>query len=70
MSKPDNPKCESCFVVNNKLRCCTCKHKTEEWLKTANFFSTAMLLGDSDNYMSKEEYEQRKREFAKGENNE
>ena len=31
MNKPNNPKCNSCFVVNNVLRCWSCKHKTKEW---------------------------------------
>ena len=51
MSKPDSPKCKTCAVINNKLRCSTCKYKTKEWL--SENISSVMLLGDHDNYREK-----------------
>ena len=57
MGKPNNPKCESCFVINNKLRCGTCKYKTEDWLMEN--LATVMFVGNYDHYMSKEEYKRR-----------
>ena len=32
MNKPNNPKCNTCFVINNVLRCFNCKYKTKEWM--------------------------------------
>ena len=31
MNKPNNPKCDTCYVTNNILRCFNCKYKTKEW---------------------------------------
>lgn len=57
MSKPDSPKCKTCTVINNKLRCGTCKYKTKEWL--SEHISTVMPLADFDNYKEKEEYKEK-----------
>lgn len=53
MSKPDSPKCKTCTVVNNKLRCCTCKYKTKEWL-VEHISGEYLLTADWDNYKEKE----------------
>lgn len=51
MNKPNNPKCNTCFVVNNILRCWHCKHRTQEWeLKNK---IPIMIIGESDLYKPK-----------------
>jgi hypothetical protein len=53
MNKPNNHKCDSCFVINNILRCWNCKYKTEEWkLKNKR---PVMLFGEKDLYKPKVE---------------
>lgn len=54
MSKPNSPKCKTCTVINNKLRCGTCKYKTKEWLYEN--ISTVMLFGDFNNYREKDSF--------------
>lgn len=49
--KPKTPKCDTCFVVKNKLRCCMCKYKTEEWL--SEHISSVMFVDDCDCYKPK-----------------
>ena len=53
MNKPNTPKCDSCFVVNNILRCWQCKYKTQEW-KRKNI-RPIMMVGESDLYKPKVE---------------
>lgn len=51
MNKPNNPKCNTCFVVNNILRCWNCKYRTQEWeLKNKR---PIMIIGESDLYKPK-----------------
>lgn len=53
MNKPNNPKCNTCFVTNNILRCFNCKHKTKEWeLKNIRL---VMMRGEKDLYKQKAE---------------
>ena len=46
MNKPNNPKCDTCFVVNNILRCWNCKYKTKEWERKNK--RPIMILGKND----------------------
>ena len=55
MAKPDNPKCNTCFVINNKLRCWNCKYKTQEW-KNKNM-GLVIMRGEKDLYRPKAESE-------------
>jgi hypothetical protein len=48
MNKPNNPKCDTCFVVNNILRCWQCKYRTQEW-EQKNIVPI-MIVGESDLY--------------------
>ena len=56
MSKPNNPKCDTCFVINNPLRCWTCKYKTEEW--QSKNLKSVFLIGEHDLYKPKSESEE------------
>lgn len=51
MNKPNNPKCDTCFVVNNVLRCWNCKHKTKEW--ECKNIRPIMMCGEKDLYKAK-----------------
>ena len=53
MNKPNNLKCDTCFVINNPLRCWNCKYKTKEW-KHKNVMRVIMR-GEKDLYKSKTE---------------
>lgn len=53
MNKPDNPKCDSCRIINNALRCWQCKYKTEKWM--AQHLMSIILEGDYDLYIPKDE---------------
>ena len=55
MSKPNSPKCDTCFVINNALRCWSCKYKTKEW--TYNNIMPVILRGEKDLYKHKAESE-------------
>lgn len=55
MNKPNNPKCNTCFVVNNILRCMNCKHKTKEW--ECKHFSVVNMRGEKDMYKKTESEE-------------
>lgn len=55
MSKPNNPKCDTCFVVDNVLRCFNCKYKTKEWERKN--IRPIMMLGEKDLYKPKAESE-------------
>lgn len=52
MAKPKSEKCESCFVVNNKLRCSMCKHAPKEWIFSDD---GACVVGGFDMYKEKED---------------
>ena len=55
MNKPNNPKCDTCFVTNNVLRCFNCKYKTKEWeRKNAR---PILMRGEKDLYKRKAESE-------------
>ena len=56
MNKPNNPKCNTCFVEHNILRCMVCKYKTEEWV-CENCFRPVIMLGEKDLYKPKAESE-------------
>jgi hypothetical protein len=53
MSKPNNPKCATCFVVNNYLRCWCCKYRTKEWERENT--KPVMITGEGDLYKPKVE---------------
>lgn len=55
MNKPNNSKCDTCFVKNNRLRCWCCKYKTEEWRCQNN--GPIKIIGDVDLYKPKESEE-------------
>lgn len=55
INKPNNPKCDSCFVINNLLRCSICKHRTEEWMRKNMTKMNPVLVGDFDMYQRKKE---------------
>ena len=55
MNKPNTPKCKTCFVVNNVLRCWSCKYKTKEW-EYKNMMPIIMP-GEKDLYKPKAESE-------------
>jgi len=57
MDKPNNPKCNTCFVKHNILRCWNCRYKTDEWLKQ-NLNHPIMMIGENDLYKSKTESEE------------
>lgn len=52
-NKPNGPKCDSCFVINNYLRCCICKYRTEEWMKKNMAEIKPVMDSDFDMYHSK-----------------
>lgn len=54
MNKPNNPKCDTCFVVDNFLRCWGCKYKTLEW-KRKQHLRPVMMIGEKDLYKRKAE---------------
>lgn len=56
MNKPNNPKCATCFVTNNILRCFNCKHKTKEW--EIKNIRPIMMRGEKDLYKAKAESEE------------
>ena len=56
MNKPNNPKCDICFVKNNPLRCWACKYKTEEW-KSKNL-KPVLFYEEYDLYKPKSESEE------------
>ena len=51
MAKPKTEKCESCFVINNKLRCSMCKYAPKEWIFSDD---GACVVGGFDMYKEKE----------------
>ena len=55
MNKPGNPKCNTCFVVNNILRCWNCKYRTQEWERKNK--RPVMVIGEKDLYKPKAESE-------------
>lgn len=55
MNKPNTLKCKTCFVVDNVLRCWSCKYKTKEW-EYKNMMPIIMP-GEKDLYKPKEESE-------------
>ena len=55
MNKPNNSKCDTCFVKNNVLRCWSCKHRTKEW-ENKNMMPI-ILRGEMDLYKPKMESE-------------
>lgn len=55
MSKPNNPKCATCFVINNALRCWNCKYKTKEW--ECENIRPIIMRGEKDLYKPKAESE-------------
>lgn len=58
MNKPNNPKCNTCFITNNVLRCFNCKYKTKEWMYKN--MMPVIMLGEKNLYKSKiESKEQR-----------
>lgn len=58
MNKPNNPKCATCFVINNTLRCWNCKYKTKEWERTElENIRPIMMRGEKDLYKPKAESE-------------
>lgn len=50
MAKPKSEICDRCYVINNSLRCMTCKHKTDKWIAEYKAKHPIMLLGESDNF--------------------
>ena len=56
MSKPNNPKCDTCFVINNSLRCWNCKYKTKEW--EHKHIMRIIMRGEKDLYKPKAESEE------------
>ena len=56
MNKPNNRKCNTCFVINNVLRCWNCKYKTKEW--ECKNIRPIMILGEHDLYKLKSEREE------------
>mgnify|MGYP003421980267 FL=1 len=56
MNKPNNPKCNTCFITNNILRCFNCKYKTKEWMDKN--MRPIIMLGEKDLYKSKIESEE------------
>lgn len=58
MNKPNNPKCNTCFVINNVLRCFNCKYKTKEWMYKN--MMPIIMLGEKDLYKSKIESEEQR----------
>ncbi len=55
MNKPINPKCDTCFVIDNTLRCFNCKYKTEAWV--CKNLRPIMMLSEKDLYKPKVESE-------------
>lgn len=55
MSKPNNPKCDTCSVTHNILRCFNCKYKTKEW--QSKNIRPIMMRGKKDLYKPKGESE-------------
>lgn len=53
MNKPNNPKCDTCFVINNVLRCFNCKYKTKEW--ECKNIKPIIMRGEKDLYKPKAE---------------
>ena len=58
MNKLNNPKCNTCFITNNVLRCFNCKYKTKEWMYKN--MMPVIMLGEKDLYKSKIESEEQK----------
>ena len=56
LNKPSNPKCNTCFVVNNVLRCWNCKYKTKEW--EHKNWGPVIMRGEKDLYTAKIESEE------------
>ena len=55
MNKPNNPKCNTCSIVNNVLRCWNCKYRTKEWERKN--MKCIIMLGENDLYKPKVESE-------------
>ena len=53
MKKSNNPKCDTCAVIHNVLRCWCCKYKTKEWM--AENLMYVMIAGEGDCYKPKVE---------------
>ena len=51
MGKPKGEKCDTCFVINNKLRCSMCKYASKEWVFSKE---GACVSGDFDCYKPRE----------------
>ena len=51
--KPNSKKCNTCAVINNKLRCSMCKYKTKKWAKEN--LSPSLVFDSKDMYRPKEE---------------
>ena len=58
MNKPNNPKCNTCFITNNVLRCFNCKYKTKEWMYKN--MMPVIILGEKNLYKSKIESEEQR----------
>lgn len=58
VNKPNNPKCNTCFVVSNILRCWNCKYKTKEW--EYKNIGRIIMRGEKDLYKPKAENEEDK----------
>lgn len=58
MNKPNNQKCNTCFVINNVLRCWNCKYKTKEWERKN--IRPIMILSEHDLYKPKSESKEEK----------
>ena len=51
MGKPIGKKCNTCSVVNNKVRCSLCKYASKEWVFSSE---GTCVVGDFDFYKPKE----------------
>jgi len=50
-AKPKSEICDTCEVINNKLRCSLCKHATKEWIFSDD---GRCIIGDFDMFKEKE----------------
>ena len=55
MSKPNTEKCKKCRIINNIIRCGSCKWKTQEWYNEQRLKYPVLLIGEHDNYLGVEE---------------
>ena len=56
MNKPNNSKCDTCFVIDNVIRCWVCKYRTKEW-EHKNMMPI-IIQGEQDLYKYKAESEE------------